>query len=99
MTLSGVYRVVEPGRLLVSSETNDDCEARAGGPEAVTTTELEELAGGRCLLVSTLLLATEERRDAMLTSGMDRGLVASYDRLDRLLDELGPERAGGTVRA
>ncbi|MET0999675.1 MAG: SRPBCC family protein, partial [Marmoricola sp.] len=92
MALSGVYRVVEPGHLLVSSETNDDCDARAGGPEAVTSTELDDLADGRCLLVSTVLLATTELRDAMLASGMERGLVASYDRLDQLLGELGPVR-------
>lgn len=97
MTLSGVYRVVEIGHTLASSETNDDCEARAGAPEAVTTTEFEDLGGGRCLVVSTVLLATSELRDAVLASGMERGLGASYDRVDRLILELAPHDEDRTV--
>jgi len=88
MEQSGVYRVVDTGHTLVTSETNDDCDARAGAPEAVTTTEFEDVGGGRCLLVVTMLLATTELRDAVLTSGMERGLTASYDRVDRLVLEL-----------
>ncbi len=88
MLLRGVYRVVEPERLLVTTESNDDCEARAGGPDIVTTTEFDEMADDRCRIVSTLLLTSPEMRDAVLESGMDRGLVASYDRIDRLVGEL-----------
>lgn len=99
MTQTGVYRVVEPGRTLVTSETNDDCDARAGAPESVTTTEFEDLGGGRCLLVSTLLLASTELRDALLESGMDRGLTASYDRVDQLLADLGTDGPEAAVTA
>lgn len=88
MAQSGVYRVVETGRTLVSSEANPDCEARAGTPDAVTTTEFEDATGGRCLVVCTVLLATTDLRDALLASGMDRGLVASYERVDELLEDL-----------
>jgi hypothetical protein len=35
-----------------------------------------------------MLLATTELRDAVLTSGMERGLSASYDRVDRLVLDL-----------
>jgi len=89
MAMSGVYRVVETGHTLVTSETNENCAARAGAPEAVTTTEFEDVGGGRCLVVSTVLLVTSELRDALLASGMDCGLSASYDRVDRLVLELG----------
>ena len=95
MEQSGVYRVVETGHTLVSSETNDDCDARAGAPEAVTTTEFEDLGGGRCLVVVTLLLASTELRDAVLGSGMERGLSASYDRVDRLMVELAARDEAG----
>jgi uncharacterized protein YndB with AHSA1/START domain len=88
MEQTGVYRVVDAGHTLVTSETNEDCDARAGAPEAVTTTEFEDLANGRCLVAVTLLLATTELRDALLASGMERGLSASYDRVDRLVLEL-----------
>ncbi len=97
MEQSGVYRVVETGHTLVTSETNDDCDARAGAPEAVTTTEFEDLGGGRCLVVVTLLLASTELRDAVLGSGMERGLSASYDRVDRLMVELAAREEAGTV--
>ena len=86
---------METGRALVSSETNDDCDARAGAPEAVTTTEFEDLGGGRCVIVVTLLLASAELRDAVLGSGMERGLSASYDRVDRLMVELGARDGAG----
>jgi len=88
MEQTGVYRVVETGHTLVSTETNNNCDARAGAPEAVTTTEFEDLGGGRCLVAMTLLLASTELRDAVLGSGMERGLSASYDRVDRLMVEL-----------
>ena len=95
MVQSGVYRVVETGQTMVTSETNDDCDARAGAPEAVTTTEFEDVAGGRCQLVVTMLLATTELRDAVLTSGMERGLSASYDRVDQLMVELAARDEAG----
>ena len=40
----------------------------------------------------TLLLASTELRDAVLGSGMERGLSASYDRVDRLMVELAARR-------
>ncbi len=88
MVLAGVYQVVETGSLLVTTESNDDCEARTGSPDIVTTTEFDEVSDGRCLIVSTLLLATPPLRDALLASGMDRGLVASYERMDLLFADL-----------
>ena len=90
MELSGVFRVVDTGHTLVSSERNDDCDARADAPEAVTTTEFEDLGGGRCLVAMTMQFETPDLRDAVLASGMDRGLRASYDRIDRLVRELAP---------
>ena len=95
MEQSGVDRVVEASHTLVSSETNDDCDARAGAPEAVTTTEFEDVGDGRCLLVVTMLLATRELRDAVLGSGMERGLTAAYDRVDQLMVELAASDEAG----
>lgn len=54
-------------------------------PPAVDRTELEELDGGRTRVVVTSALPSSEARDAMLASGMEKGVREGYEKLDELL--------------
>jgi len=81
MGMGGVYREIVPQERLVCTELFD--EAWYPGEALVTTTLVEQ--GGRTTLTSTMLYVSQETRDAVLKSGMERGVVASYDRLEELL--------------
>jgi uncharacterized protein YndB with AHSA1/START domain len=81
MGMGGVYREIVPQQRLVCTELFD--EAWYPG-EALTTTTLAE-KDGRTTLTTTMLYASREARDSVLKSGMERGVAASYDRLEELL--------------
>ena len=81
MGMGGIYREIVPQERLVCTELFD--EAWYPG-EALVTTILDE-QGGRTTLTSTMLYVSQETRDAVLKSGMERGVAASYDRLEELL--------------
>ena len=81
MGMGGVYReIVQPERL-VTSERFD--EAWYPG-EGLNTLVLVE-RGGRTTLTQTMRYESREARDAVLKSGMEKGVAASYDRLADLL--------------
>jgi uncharacterized protein YndB with AHSA1/START domain len=54
------------------------------GKVSVERAELEELDGERTKIVVTSVFDSKEDRDGMLQSGMERGVVDSYARLDEL---------------
>ena len=85
MGMSGVYREIVPPERLVATERFD--EAWYPG-EAVGTLVLVE-QGGKTTLTQTELYQSREARDAVLKSGMEQGVAASYDRLAELLPSLG----------
>src|SRR5437899_10428848 len=81
MGMGGVYReIVQPERL-VTTERFD--EAWYPG-EGLNTLVLVE-RGGRTTLTQTMRYESREARDAVLRSGMEQGVAASYDRLADLL--------------
>jgi len=81
MGMGGVYReIVQPERL-VTTERFD--EAWYPG-EGLNTLVLAE-QGGRTTLTQTMRYESREARDAVLKSGMEQGVAASYDRLADLL--------------
>ncbi len=81
MGMGGVYReIVKPERL-VTTERFD--EAWYPG-EALNTLVLVE-QGGRTTLTQTMRYESQEARDAVLKSSMEKGVAASYDRLADLL--------------
>ncbi|MFL6060187.1 MAG: SRPBCC family protein [Marmoricola sp.] len=59
----------------------------AGAPNAVAMeiARFEELPGGRCRLVIRSTGSSVEERDAMVSSGMEHGIVEGYEKLDELL--------------
>lgn len=77
--IHGVYREIVVPERIVHTESFDDYPG-----EALTTTVLVE-QDGRTTLTSTILYESKEIRDAVLKSGMERGVTASYENLDRLL--------------
>jgi uncharacterized protein YndB with AHSA1/START domain len=79
MGLSGVYREIVPNERLVSTEQFDDpwYEGEAVG----TLTLVEE--NGRTTLTNTVRYASKEVRDNVLKSGMESGVEASYNALEK----------------
>jgi len=84
MGMGGVYREIAAPERLVATERFD--QAWYPG-EAVGTLLLSELAG-KTTITQTVLYQSREARDAVLKSGMERGVAASYDRLAELLASL-----------
>ena len=81
MGMGGVYREIVAPERLVQTESFD--EAWYEG-EALDTLVLVE-QGGKTTLTQTMLLASQEIRDAVLKSGMESGVARSYDRLEGML--------------
>ena len=81
MGMGGVYReIVRPERL-VATEKFDDPWYEG---EALDTTVLVERAG-KTTVTTTVLYASQEVRDAVLKTPMERGMAESYDKLADLL--------------
>src|SRR5438034_10776558 len=83
MGMGGVYREIVAPERIVSTEKFD--ESWYPG-EALGTFVLIEQAG-KTTLTETILYESREARDGVLKSGMEKGIVASYDRLARLLEK------------
>ena len=58
-----------------------------GAPDEVALEFMwfEDLGNGRCLLRGRSIGSTVEGRDAMVASGMEKGMAEGYDRLDALV--------------
>ena len=87
MGMGGVYREIAAPERIVATEKFD--EAWYPG-EAVGTLELSE-RGGKTTLTQIVFYQSREARDAVLASGMEKGVIASYDRLAELLASLGAQ--------
>lgn len=81
MGMGGIYREISAPERVVATEKFD--EAWYPG-EAVGTLVLVEL-DGKTTVTQTVLYQSREARDAVLKSGMEKGVTASYDRLDAVL--------------
>jgi uncharacterized protein YndB with AHSA1/START domain len=92
MGMGGVYREIAAPRRLVATERFDQPWYPG---EAVGTVVLVEQSG-TTTLTQTILYQSREARDAVLKTGMERGVAASYDRLAEMLPSLG---AAGTEKA
>jgi len=82
MSMYGVYReVVPPERVSRSESFTFGCESQAG--EQIATIVLAEL-GKQTAMTLTVLYPSKEARDGTIASGMERGIAASYARLDEI---------------
>ncbi len=57
------------------------------GHVVLETTRLEELPGGRTKLTVQSVFQSVADRDGMVASGMERGVVDSYERLDEFIEK------------
>jgi uncharacterized protein YndB with AHSA1/START domain len=81
MEMGGDYREIAPPERLVATESFDDPWYSG---EALDTIVLVE-EGGKTTATTTVLYESEEIRDAVLESGMARGVAESYDMLAEYL--------------
>ena len=81
MGMGGVYREIVAPERLVATESFDDPWYPG---EAIDTTVLVE-EGGKTTVTTKVLYESEEIRDAVLESGMARGVAESYDMLAEYL--------------
>jgi uncharacterized protein YndB with AHSA1/START domain len=81
MGMGGVYREIVAPERVVATEKFD--QAWYPG-EAIGTLVLTE-QNGKTTVTQTVLYQSREARDAVLKSGMEKGVAASYDRLAELL--------------
>ena len=79
----GSFHEIRPDELIVQTFTF------AGFPDGVSLERLrfEDLGNGRTRLTATSLVDSFEARDAMIASGMEKGVVEGYDKLDSVLAE------------
>jgi uncharacterized protein YndB with AHSA1/START domain len=85
MGMGGVFReVVRPEKLVATEKFDDSWYAG----EAVDTTVFEE-KGEITRVKLTVLYESKEARDTATRSGMEVGMVASYNRLEQVLASLG----------
>jgi uncharacterized protein YndB with AHSA1/START domain len=83
MGMGGVYREIVAPERVVATEKFDQSWYPG---EAVGTLVLSE-QGGKTTLTQTILYESRQARDSVLKSGMEKGVVASYDRLANLLEK------------
>ena len=95
MGLSGVYREITPPERIVHTEVFDVAWYKG---EAIIFSVLAEHAGSTTLTM-TLQYESQEVRDAVLRSGMESGVAASYDRLEDLLADMPQSLAGASSKS
>ena len=83
MGMAGVFRDIVPGARIVATEKFDDPWYEG---EALNTVEFVE-RDGRTTLPITSRYDSQATRDAVLRSGMETGLSASFDQLAGVLSE------------
>ena len=81
MGMRGVYREIKAPERIVSTEKFDDAWYPG---EAVGTIVLKGTAG-RTMMTQTMVYESRDARDGVLKSGMETGLKASFDRLDKIV--------------
>jgi uncharacterized protein YndB with AHSA1/START domain len=79
----GVYREIAAPERLVNTEWWEDWNPG----EVLVTTVLRE-QGGKTALTSTSLFPSQEVRDIILKSGLEKGATELYDKLDECLASL-----------
>jgi uncharacterized protein YndB with AHSA1/START domain len=82
MGVRGIFREVTPPQRLVHTESWE--QAWYGAGESIITTEFAD-QNGKTALTVTILTPSKQAREQMLKSGMEKGVAASYDRLEQML--------------
>lgn len=80
-----VHEVQAPERIIDTFEFEGLPEK---GHVILQTAKFEELPGGRTKVVAQALFQTVADRDGMIQSGMEKGVVEGFERLDEVLSKL-----------
>ncbi|MGH3762363.1 SRPBCC domain-containing protein [Actinophytocola sp.] len=81
VTFWGSFHAVRSPDLLVQTQSMEG----AGDEAVLNTLTFEALPDGRTRLTDTTLTDSFEVRDMILSSGLDEGVIAGYQKLDDLL--------------
>jgi uncharacterized protein YndB with AHSA1/START domain len=81
MAMSGIYREIAPPERIVFTEIWD--EDWTGGETLVTLVLAEQ--EGTTMVTQTMLYTSRAAHDAVLKTGMEKGMALSYGRLEGLL--------------
>jgi uncharacterized protein YndB with AHSA1/START domain len=78
---NGVFHVVRPNEFIIQTFEFE------GVPDVVSieTLRFDDLGDGRTRLTGHSTYPSQEARDGMIASGMEKGVVEGYERLDELL--------------
>ncbi len=79
------HDVTFPERIIGTFEFDGLPEA---GHVLLETTKFEALPNGRTRITSHSVFQSVEDRDGMIASGMERGVVDGYERLDAILEKM-----------
>ena len=82
MSSHGTYHEIVPPERVVVTESFDDPWYPG---EALGTTTFVE-GGGRTTVTMTIQYDSKETRDAVLKTGMERGVAYSFDQLEKILE-------------
>lgn len=84
MGLYGEFLEIEPPSRIVQTENFDEPVFEVMGSGTVNTLVLEE-RDGKTLMTQTIACKSREARDSIIATGMESGVVESFERLDELL--------------
>ena len=84
MGLYGEFLEIDPPSRIVQTENFDEPYFEAMGSGTVITLTLEE-RDGKTLMTETIACKSREARDGIIATGMESGVVHSFERLDELL--------------
>ena len=81
MGMGGTFKeIVRPSRIVTAELFDEDWT----GGETLVTTEIVE-TNGKTTITTTVRYSSREARDGAIKTGMAKGVEASYDRLEALL--------------
>ncbi len=83
--VGGTYREIMRPERIVHTEQFD--QPMYPGQSVITTVLTEK--GGKTTFTATILFESRTARDTLLSSGMERGAAASYDKLEQVLQSQG----------
>ena len=83
---NGVYHEVTAPERIINTFEFEGLPER--GHVEMTTTTFEALPGGRTRLTSLSVYFSVADRDGAMQSGMEKGVVEGYERLDEVLEKL-----------
>jgi uncharacterized protein YndB with AHSA1/START domain len=87
MAVGGTFREIHPLEKLVATERFDDAWYPG---EAINTTVFVDVRSLTTVTI-TILYESKEARDTARRSGMEQGMAAGYERLEKLLPTLAEE--------